>query len=144
KHSQLIGPHLIPELEIARWLNRELTNQKVRGSNPTSASRLPLSGLGQPDSIPALVLPLGCMAVRHRKGVTAERLFILSFQMTLISLDVTASCQTQAYCSLAHNFNSTGSDYLTLSPCLLLHQCAPFSVHSPVTYLSVPVILAQF
>ncbi|KAG5442805.1 hypothetical protein CSKR_112268 [Clonorchis sinensis] len=34
----------------------------VRGSNPTSASRLPLSRLGQPDSIPALVLPLGSMA----------------------------------------------------------------------------------
>ncbi|GAA56584.1 hypothetical protein CLF_111138, partial [Clonorchis sinensis] len=29
--------------------------------------------LGQPGSIPALVLPLGGVAARHRKGVTAER-----------------------------------------------------------------------
>ncbi|KAG5453070.1 hypothetical protein CSKR_106236 [Clonorchis sinensis] len=45
----------------------------VRGSNPTSASRLPLSRLGQPDSIPALVLPSGGMAGRHRKGAIADR-----------------------------------------------------------------------
>ncbi|KER27848.1 LOW QUALITY PROTEIN: hypothetical protein T265_13715 [Opisthorchis viverrini] len=52
---------------------REVTDRKVRGSNPTSASRLPLSRLGQPGCIPALVLPSGSMAVRHRKGATAER-----------------------------------------------------------------------
>ncbi|KER30418.1 hypothetical protein T265_03151 [Opisthorchis viverrini] len=45
----------------------------VCGSNPISASRLPLSRLGQPGSIPALVQPSGGMAVRHRKGATAER-----------------------------------------------------------------------
>ncbi|KER32121.1 hypothetical protein T265_01743 [Opisthorchis viverrini] len=44
----------------------------VRGSNPTSAPRLPLSRLGQPGSIPALVLPSGSMTARHRKGVTAN------------------------------------------------------------------------
>ncbi|KAG5452035.1 hypothetical protein CSKR_110643 [Clonorchis sinensis] len=54
-------------------LERERTDRKVRGSNPTSASRLPLSRLGQPGSIPALVLPSGGMAARHRKGATAER-----------------------------------------------------------------------
>ncbi|KER23037.1 hypothetical protein T265_08983 [Opisthorchis viverrini] len=52
-----------------------ITNRKVRGSNPTSATRLPLSRLGQPGSIPALVLPSGGMAARHRKGATAERFF---------------------------------------------------------------------
>ncbi|KAG5452465.1 hypothetical protein CSKR_110233 [Clonorchis sinensis] len=56
-----------------KWLERELTDRKVRGSNPTSASRLPLSRLGQPGSIPALVLPSGGMAARHRKGATAEQ-----------------------------------------------------------------------
>ncbi|KER26974.1 hypothetical protein T265_05881 [Opisthorchis viverrini] len=30
--------------EMAQWLEREITHRKVRGSNPTSASRLPLSG----------------------------------------------------------------------------------------------------
>ncbi|KER31525.1 hypothetical protein T265_02290 [Opisthorchis viverrini] len=45
-----------------KWLKREFTGRKVRGSNPTSASRLPLSRLGQPGGIPALVLPSGCMA----------------------------------------------------------------------------------
>ncbi|KER33407.1 hypothetical protein T265_00718 [Opisthorchis viverrini] len=48
----------------------------VRGSNPTSATRLPLSRLGQPGSIPALVLPSGDMAARHRKGATAERFYL--------------------------------------------------------------------
>ncbi|KAG5441124.1 hypothetical protein CSKR_102775 [Clonorchis sinensis] len=38
-----------------KWLEREFTDRKVRGSNPTSASRLPLSKLGQPGSIPAIV-----------------------------------------------------------------------------------------
>ncbi|KAG5440988.1 hypothetical protein CSKR_109694 [Clonorchis sinensis] len=57
-----------------KWLEREFTERKVRDSNPTSASRLPLSRLRQPGSIPALVLPSGCMAARHRKDVTAEPL----------------------------------------------------------------------
>ncbi|KAG5448904.1 hypothetical protein CSKR_103473, partial [Clonorchis sinensis] len=57
-----------------KWLEREFADRKVRGSNPTSASRLPLSRLGQPDSIPALVPPSVDMAARHRKGVTAERI----------------------------------------------------------------------
>ncbi|KER24046.1 hypothetical protein T265_14508, partial [Opisthorchis viverrini] len=56
-----------------KWLEREFTNRKVRGSNPPSATRLPLSRLRQPGSIPALVLPSGGMAGRHRKGATAER-----------------------------------------------------------------------
>ncbi|KAG5447262.1 hypothetical protein CSKR_108639 [Clonorchis sinensis] len=56
-----------------KWLERKFAARKVRGSNPTSASRLPLSRLGQPGSIPALVLPSGSMAARHRKGVTAEQ-----------------------------------------------------------------------
>ncbi|KAG5454394.1 hypothetical protein CSKR_107223 [Clonorchis sinensis] len=52
------------------WVQVE---HKVRGSNPTrSASRLPLSSLGQPGSFPALVLPSGRMAARHRNGVTDE------------------------------------------------------------------------
>ncbi|KER31373.1 hypothetical protein T265_13004, partial [Opisthorchis viverrini] len=39
-----------------KWLEREFTDRKVRGSNPTSATRLPLSRLGRPGSIPALRL----------------------------------------------------------------------------------------
>ncbi|KAG5451145.1 hypothetical protein CSKR_102686 [Clonorchis sinensis] len=31
---------------MAQWLKREFTDRKVRGSNPTSASRLPLYRLG--------------------------------------------------------------------------------------------------
>ncbi|KAG5442559.1 hypothetical protein CSKR_108763 [Clonorchis sinensis] len=57
-----------------KWLGRESTDRKIRGSNPTSVSRLPLSRLGQPGNIPALVLPSGGIATRPRKGVTAERL----------------------------------------------------------------------
>ncbi|KAG5443258.1 hypothetical protein CSKR_111046 [Clonorchis sinensis] len=54
-----------------KWLEREFTARKVRGSNPTSASRLLLSRLEQPGSIPALVLSSGGMVVRRRKGAIA-------------------------------------------------------------------------
>ncbi|KAG5449914.1 hypothetical protein CSKR_103649 [Clonorchis sinensis] len=64
--------------EMAQRLERERTDRKVRGSNPSSASRLLLSRLGQPGSIPALVLPSGGMAARHRKGATGERQFWLN------------------------------------------------------------------
>ncbi|KER26734.1 hypothetical protein T265_06096 [Opisthorchis viverrini] len=67
----------MPLIYRVRWpecLEREFTNRKVRGSNPTSASRFPLSRLGQPGSIPALVLPSGSVAVGHQKGATAEGL----------------------------------------------------------------------
>ncbi|KAG5455178.1 hypothetical protein CSKR_112105 [Clonorchis sinensis] len=71
-----------------KWLERELTDRKVRGSNPTSASRLPLSRLGQPGSIPGLVLPSVGMAARYRKGVTAE-------QFSLAGLGKSATEQLQ-------------------------------------------------
>ncbi|KER32613.1 hypothetical protein T265_01302 [Opisthorchis viverrini] len=80
--------------EMAHWLEREFPDQKVCDSNPTSASRLPLSRLGQPDSISALVLLSGGMAAGHRKGVAVERLHtfvptmsppVLSRQCTLVS-----------------------------------------------------------
>ncbi|KAG5442647.1 Vacuolar protein-sorting-associated protein 28 [Clonorchis sinensis] len=58
-----------------KWSERESTDWKVCGSNPTSASRLPLCKFGQPGSISALVLPSSGMAARHRKGVTAEQFF---------------------------------------------------------------------
>ncbi|KER25459.1 hypothetical protein T265_07083 [Opisthorchis viverrini] len=61
--------------EMAQWLESELINRKVCGSDLTSASRLLLSRLGQPDSILALLLPSDCIAARHRKGATAERFF---------------------------------------------------------------------
>ncbi|KAG5444650.1 hypothetical protein CSKR_100757 [Clonorchis sinensis] len=47
--------------EMAQWLEHEFTNRKVYGSNPTVASRLPLSRLGKPGSITSLVLPSGGM-----------------------------------------------------------------------------------
>ncbi|KAG5454717.1 hypothetical protein CSKR_104910 [Clonorchis sinensis] len=56
---------------------RKFTDRKVRGSNPNSASRLPLPSLGQTANIPAVVSSSGDMATRHRKGVTVERLFII-------------------------------------------------------------------
>ncbi|KAG5443802.1 Secretion-regulating guanine nucleotide exchange factor [Clonorchis sinensis] len=63
-----------------KWLEREFTDRKVRGSNPISASRLPLSRFGQPGNISALVHPSGGMAARHRKGVTAERFFFTAMR----------------------------------------------------------------
>ncbi|KAG5449517.1 hypothetical protein CSKR_111842, partial [Clonorchis sinensis] len=60
------------EARWLKWLEREFTDRKVRGSNLTSASRLPLSRLGEPGSIAALVLPSGGMIARHRKGLRRE------------------------------------------------------------------------
>ncbi|KER32582.1 hypothetical protein T265_01452 [Opisthorchis viverrini] len=56
---------------VAQWLELEFTDREVRGSNPTSACRLPLSRLGQPGSIPALAFPWGGMAARHQKDAMA-------------------------------------------------------------------------
>ncbi|KAG5445264.1 hypothetical protein CSKR_110430 [Clonorchis sinensis] len=72
-HSRSVA-NIPPGGRWLKWLEREVTDRKVRGSNPTSASRLSLSRLGQPGSIPALVFPSGCMAARHKKGVTPEQL----------------------------------------------------------------------
>ncbi|KER19633.1 hypothetical protein T265_11645 [Opisthorchis viverrini] len=79
RHTVFICIH--DQLSRARWpkwLEREFTDRKVRGSNPISVSRPPLPSLGQPGSIPALALPSGGMAVRHRKGVIAEKFSIFS------------------------------------------------------------------
>ncbi|KAG5450408.1 hypothetical protein CSKR_201189, partial [Clonorchis sinensis] len=48
--------------------------ETVRGSNPSSAFRLPLTRLEQRGSIPTLLLPSGGVTARHRKGVSAEQL----------------------------------------------------------------------
>ncbi|KER28415.1 hypothetical protein T265_13578, partial [Opisthorchis viverrini] len=86
--------NLTPDPQLRKCRTKEvvrarITNLKVRGSNPTSATRLPLSRLGQPGSIPALVLPSGGMAARHRKGATAERFIylLLSPPITKIRVD---------------------------------------------------------
>ncbi|KER22206.1 LOW QUALITY PROTEIN: hypothetical protein T265_14909 [Opisthorchis viverrini] len=55
------------------WLEHEFTDRKVRGSNPTCMSRLPLFRLGQSDSIPAPMLPSGGMTAMHRESVAAEK-----------------------------------------------------------------------
>ncbi|KAG5446663.1 hypothetical protein CSKR_112980 [Clonorchis sinensis] len=59
---EIAGLRFHPSARWFNWLEHEFTDRKVRGSNPTSASQLPLSRLGQPASIPALVLPSGGMA----------------------------------------------------------------------------------
>ncbi|KER34121.1 hypothetical protein T265_00009 [Opisthorchis viverrini] len=59
-----------------KWLERGFDDRKVRGSKPTSVSRLPLSRLGQHGIIPALVTPSCGIAARHRKGAIAERFFL--------------------------------------------------------------------
>ncbi|KAG5443279.1 hypothetical protein CSKR_106281 [Clonorchis sinensis] len=61
--------------KMARWLKREFTDRKVPGSNPISASRLPLSRLWQPGSILTLVSPSVGMADGHQKSASAERFY---------------------------------------------------------------------
>ncbi|KAG5444907.1 hypothetical protein CSKR_103580 [Clonorchis sinensis] len=60
-YAAFVGLHRAFGARWPKWLERKITDRKVRGSNPTSASRLPLSSLGQPGSIPALVFPSGSM-----------------------------------------------------------------------------------
>ncbi|KAG5445918.1 hypothetical protein CSKR_111960 [Clonorchis sinensis] len=79
-----------------RWLEREFTDRKVLRSNPTSASRLPLSRLGKPGIIPALVLPSSGMAARHRYGVAAGQ---RENKIFAIILYTAASC----HCPLGDN-----------------------------------------
>ncbi|KAG5452860.1 hypothetical protein CSKR_111358 [Clonorchis sinensis] len=66
---------------MAGCSTRESTDRKDRGSKPASASQLLLSRLGQPGSILAVVLPSGGIAVRHRKGATAERRRRISYPL---------------------------------------------------------------
>ncbi|KAG5452374.1 hypothetical protein CSKR_102277 [Clonorchis sinensis] len=74
------------ELEMAQWLKREFTDRKVLGSNPTQASRLILSTLGQPGSISALVLPSGGMAAQvlppRCNSWTSQFVYITEFSFT--------------------------------------------------------------
>ncbi|KAG5451768.1 hypothetical protein CSKR_109197 [Clonorchis sinensis] len=101
-----------------KWLEREFADRKVCRSNPTSASRLPLSRLEQPDSIPALVQPPGGMAVRHRKGTTAERFFFkhnaeLKTRTPLpsISSHILQRLQPDAVrITLSHSWNASSTD----------------------------------
>ncbi|KER32867.1 hypothetical protein T265_01153 [Opisthorchis viverrini] len=64
------SPTVLLPLLGATWLEREFTDRKVRGSDPTFAFRLPLSRLAQPNT--ALVLPSGGITARHRKGAIVE------------------------------------------------------------------------
>ncbi|KER26460.1 hypothetical protein T265_06313 [Opisthorchis viverrini] len=66
-------------LEISQHIFSRLIAHEIAyvcGLNPTSASRLHSPRLGQPGSTPAVVLPWGGVAARHRRGVTAERLLL--------------------------------------------------------------------
>ncbi|KAG5442555.1 Sodium-coupled monocarboxylate transporter 2, partial [Clonorchis sinensis] len=78
--------------EMAQLLEHEFTHRKVRGSNPTPVSRLPMSGLRQTGSIPALVLPLGGMEARHRKVATAERYPDTSARRNTFLISLTTIC----------------------------------------------------
>ncbi|KER20104.1 LOW QUALITY PROTEIN: hypothetical protein T265_15393 [Opisthorchis viverrini] len=110
-----------------KWLELKSTDRKVRDSNPTSASRLPLSRLGQPGSIPALVLPSGGMAARHRKGATAERFVSLISEILRIDF-VVIEKYTHLQIKLVFTRDSTESlayDILQLNVlhtgCLIIH-----------------------
>ncbi|KER25374.1 hypothetical protein T265_07174 [Opisthorchis viverrini] len=80
---------------MAQWLERGFADRKVRGSNPASASPLPLTKLGKPGIIPALV-PSACgIAARHRKSAADERFFRPRSGMTVTSGCVTLTKDAQ-------------------------------------------------
>ncbi|KAG5453198.1 hypothetical protein CSKR_112760 [Clonorchis sinensis] len=109
----------------------QFTDRKVRGSNPTSASRLPLSTLRQP----ALVQPSGSMAVRHQKVATAERYILpvtinafrggqnnlstsethcASAMITKVILGIAQSLRCQLTDRKVHDLNQTSASRLLL------------------------------
>ncbi|KER28786.1 hypothetical protein T265_04476 [Opisthorchis viverrini] len=94
------APNVPAPLKIAASceLEREFTDQKVRGSNPTSG--LLLSRLRQPGSIPSLVFPSGGTTVRHRKGTTADR---LSTSVTIGCGQITENMKPNSPTSCASN-----------------------------------------
>ncbi|GAA50646.1 hypothetical protein CLF_104849 [Clonorchis sinensis] len=62
----------------SRWSDADVMNHRHEGTGKIDTQSKKLEPdkflrLGQPDSIPALVLPSCGMAARHRKGATAER-----------------------------------------------------------------------
>ncbi|KER22184.1 LOW QUALITY PROTEIN: hypothetical protein T265_14924 [Opisthorchis viverrini] len=64
---------ILPETLVEKLSESEFAHLKVRGSDLTPASRLPLSRLGQPGSISSFVLDSGSMTDRRRTGATAEQ-----------------------------------------------------------------------
>ncbi|KAG5444743.1 hypothetical protein CSKR_113851 [Clonorchis sinensis] len=65
-------------------LECKFTDQMVRGLNPTSASRLPLSSLGQPGSIPGLVLPSGGTAAGAEKVLQLNDYYVITILILII------------------------------------------------------------
>ncbi|KAG5450989.1 hypothetical protein CSKR_105258 [Clonorchis sinensis] len=58
---------LLKDSSIAQWVRHEINDWKVRGLNPTSASRLLLPRLPQSGSILGSVLSSGGMDTMHRR-----------------------------------------------------------------------------
>ncbi|KAG5441122.1 hypothetical protein CSKR_102777 [Clonorchis sinensis] len=61
----------------SRWSANLLTGSSVVRTRPLPLDP-PLSRLGQPGSIPALMQPSGGITVRHRKDATVERFFVVN------------------------------------------------------------------
>ncbi|KAG5448793.1 hypothetical protein CSKR_111446 [Clonorchis sinensis] len=114
----------------------------VRCSNPTSAFRLSLSrlGLGQPCSIPAVVQPLGGMAVRHRKDATAAYLIaVRESQVTVTDAKYFLEVHRETWCRWLIGWSAnlltgrsvvrTRPPYLDL-PCLGLGNVTAFVLPS--------------
>ncbi|KAG5444399.1 hypothetical protein CSKR_103019 [Clonorchis sinensis] len=77
-HQHIVINNFNPLPRMARWLQHEFTGQKVHGLNLTSATRLPLSMLGQPGSMPPIALPSSGTAAMQQTDATAERKFVAS------------------------------------------------------------------
>ncbi|KER32146.1 hypothetical protein T265_12859, partial [Opisthorchis viverrini] len=78
--QSLYDKYLDKKRQMAKWLECEFAEQKVRGSNPTSGSRLPLSGLELIGSTLALELLSGGM---DRKDATSEQVEALNSSKTV-------------------------------------------------------------
>ncbi|KER20029.1 hypothetical protein T265_11330 [Opisthorchis viverrini] len=83
--SGLMNDVEVGVLNSSKTMHPSRRRRFAKGPNPTSTSRLPLSRLGRPGCIPALVPPSCGMVAWHRKGATAERLlyYYLLFQSLL-------------------------------------------------------------
>ncbi|KER21990.1 hypothetical protein T265_09820 [Opisthorchis viverrini] len=100
----------------------------VRSSNPTSASRLPLSRLGQPGSIPALVFHSCGMAARYRKDPTSENMIwvdLLKNPEQFTGYKGVSSARIWHMIYAENCFNEDSSGPRTLGPSPVKSETAP-------------------
>ncbi|KAG5442530.1 hypothetical protein CSKR_108725 [Clonorchis sinensis] len=108
-HTEHVAkPAQLMECDHLSWAKHGLTDQKVCGSNPASASQLLLSRFGQPGSISALVHHSNGMAARHSNEFKVGRL-LFSYVDLIVSQTEHICSRTAFSCTLIRKTSVTGA-----------------------------------